>query len=164
MMARIAHVEQVASMANVIPAIQHPVRTTAILFGATSVLAAIPTPLFDEAPGPVVFLAFALASCLSLATLMVGMFLAFAGMRWRWLLLWGSFPLLTEAGYCVIVQSYIWFEGAEGWVTVVAHAAWPTVAIVLTWFAASGMVAIWGWIRYFRKLRLPKTAALNSPR
>jgi polyphosphate kinase 2 (PPK2 family) len=37
-------------------------------------------------------------------------------------------------------------------------------AIVLTWFAASGMVAIWGWIRYFRKLRLPKPAELNSPR
>ena len=158
-------------MAALMPRIERPVRLAAIMFGLLAALSAIVAALVaafpdPRSPGmtPVNVFAFSLALYFLLTMLMVGVFLAFAGMRFRWLLLWGSFPLLAEAGYCVIVQSYIWFEGAEGWVTVVAHAAWPTVAIVLTWFAASGMVAIWGWIRYFRKLRLPKTAALNSPR
>jgi len=158
-------------MAAMMPRIERPVRLAAIMFGLLAVLSAIVAALVAAFPDPtspdmtpMKLFAFGLALYFFGTMLMVGLFLAFAGMRFRWLLLWGSFPLLALAGYSVIVQSYIWFEGPEGWVTVVALAAWPTVAIVLTWFAASGMVAIWGWIRYFRKLRLPKPAELSSPR
>jgi hypothetical protein len=107
-----------------IPRIERPVRLAAIMFGLLAALSAIVAALVaafpdPRSPGmtPVNVFAFSLALYFLLTMLMVGVFLAFAGMRFRWLLLWGSFPLLAEAGYCVIVQSYIWFEGPEGLLT-----------------------------------------------
>ena len=149
-------------MAALMPRIERPVRLAAIMFGLLAVLSAIVAALVAAFPDPrspdmmpMKLFAFSLALYFFGTMLMVGVFLALAGMRWRWFYLWMSFPLLALATYCLIVRSYIWFEGPEGVLTGIALAAWPTVAVMLAWFAASGMVAIWGWVRYFRSLHLP---------
>ena len=98
-------------MAALMPRIERPVRLAAIMFGLLAVLSAIVAALVAAFPDPwspdMKLFAFSLASYFLLTMLMVGVFLALAGMRWRWFYLWMSLPLLALATYCLIVKSYI---------------------------------------------------------
>jgi hypothetical protein len=140
-------------MADLLPRVERPVRTTAILFGVVATPFAVCTPFVHDAIPlpPLAFLTFGLAYCLLVVVFVIGLNLAAAGVRRRWICLWVLVPLFVE-GFVFLWS--LWFKSdPEGLLRTTPYLVLPSYIVMLTWLAAGGGMAIWGWIRYFRKSR-----------